>query len=78
MHSNDAFETWCFINHLALSIAYRVLNTIKKNGLTNKYSLKDAMAYLSRIEKINIGDVWHTTEYTKQAKTICSKLGLSL
>jgi transposase len=78
MHSDDAFETWCFINHLALIISYRVFNTIKKAGLTNRYSLKDAMAFLSRIEKLNIGGVWHTSEYTKQAVQFCSKLGLSL
>jgi len=78
MHSNDAFETWCFINHLALTVSYRVLNIIKKAGLTNRYSLKDAMAFLSRIEKIKIGDSWHTTEHTKQAQKFCSKLDLVL
>ena len=78
MHTNDAFETWCFINHLALTVSYRVLNTIKMNGLTGQYSLKDAIAYLSRIEKLKIGEVWLTTEHTKQAKLFCSKLGLVL
>ena len=78
MQSSDAFETWCFINHLALVVSYRVLSVIKQAGLTNRYSLKDAMTFLSRIEKIKIGDSWFTTEYTEQAKTFCSKLGLSL
>ncbi|MDR1110135.1 MAG: transposase, partial [Deltaproteobacteria bacterium] len=33
MHSDESFEAWCFINHIALTLAYRVLNTLKDKNL---------------------------------------------
>jgi transposase len=76
MHSDTAFEAWCFINHIALTLAYRVLNSLKEKNLTNRYSLKDIMVYLSKIQKIKIGDTWKTAEFTKKTRIVCEKLGL--
>jgi len=78
MHSDASFEAWCFINHIALILAYRVLNIIKKAGLTSVYSLRDIMVYLSRIQKIKVGPVWKTTEYTLKAQKVCNKLGFEV
>ena len=78
MHSDVSFEAWCFINHISLTLAYRVLNAIKIAGLTSTYSLRDIMSYLSRIQKIKIIDDWKTTEYTSMAKKVCDKLGITL
>jgi hypothetical protein len=75
MHNDEAFEAWCFINHLALILAYRVLNTLKAKSVAKKYSMKDAMSYLSKIEKVKIGQKWVFAEYTKYAKNLCAKLG---
>jgi len=78
MHSDISFEAWCFINHISLTLAYRVLNTIKKAGLTSTYSLRDIMTYLSRIQKVKIMDDWKTSEYTRIVKKACDKLGIKL
>jgi transposase len=78
MHSDTAFEAWCFINHIALTIAYRVLNSLKEKNLTNRYSLKDIMVYLSKIQKIKIGGSWTTAEFTKNTRIVCEKLDLAI
>ena len=78
MHSDTSFEAWCFINHIALVLAYRILNAIKQAGLTSIYSLRDIMVYLSRIQKIRIGPLWKTAEYTSKAKKVCDKLGFPI
>jgi transposase len=78
MHSDMSFETWCFINHISLTLAYRVLNTLKEKNLTNRFSLKDVMTYLSKIQKVKIGQVWKTAEYTKKTQKICENLGFSI
>jgi hypothetical protein len=78
MHSDEGFEVWCFINHIALTIVYRVLNMLKGVKLTGHYSLQDVVAFLSRIMVVQIDGQWRMAEYTKHAKTLCDKLGLSI
>ena len=78
MHSDASFEAWCFINHIALILAYRILNIIKQAGLTSTYSLRDIMVYLSHIQKIKIGPIWKTAEYTSKAQKVCDKLGFKI
>lgn len=78
MHSDEAFEGWCFINHIALTIAYRVLNMLKSADLTSRYSLQDVVAFLSRIMVVKIDGQWWMAEYSKYAKTLCEKIGLSI
>jgi transposase len=78
MRSDISFETWCFINHIALTLAYRVLNTLKEKNLTDRFSLKDIMTYLSKIQKVKIGQGWKTAEYTKKTQKICENLGFSI
>jgi len=78
MHSNEGFEGWCFINHIALTIAYRVLNALKDAKLSSRFSLADVVAFLSRITVVEVDGVWRMAEYTLQAKVLCEKLGLSI
>jgi transposase len=78
MHSDEAFEGWCFINHIALTIAYRVLNMLKSVKLTGKYSLHDVVTFLSRIMVVQLDGQWRMAEYTKYAKTLCEKIGLTI
>jgi transposase len=78
MHSDESFEAWCFINHIALTIAYRILNTLKAKGLTKRFSLKDIITYLSKIHKIKFGQDWKIAEYTKKTSAICELLGFDI
>jgi len=78
MHSDVGFEGWCFVNHIALAVVYRVLNALKVAKLSSKYSLADVVAFLSRICVVEVDGVWCVAEYTKQAKALCKKLGLSM
>jgi hypothetical protein len=78
MQSNESFEAWCFINHIALTLTYRVLNTLKEKNLTARFSFKDIMTYLSKVEKVKIGQEWKIAEFTKKTSSICGLLGFSL
>jgi transposase len=78
MHTDESFEAWCFINHIALILAYRVLNTLKDKNLTSRFSFKDIMTYLSKIQKIRIGQEWKTAEFTKKASSICELIGFAV
>ncbi|MCL2291489.1 MAG: transposase [Candidatus Bathyarchaeota archaeon] len=78
MHSGVGFEGWCFINHVALCVVYRVLNALKEANLSCEYSLQDVVEYLSCICVVEVDGVWRMAEYTKQAKTLCKKLGLTM
>jgi transposase len=78
MHSDESFEAWCFINHIALTLAYRVLNTLKDKNLAARFSFKDIMVYLSKVQKIKIGQKWKTAEYTKKTGTICESIGFAV
>jgi hypothetical protein len=40
MNSDESFEAWCFINHIALTLEYRVLKNLKEKGFTNRFHLK--------------------------------------
>jgi hypothetical protein len=69
MHTDESFEAWCFINHIALTLAYLVINTLKEKDLTNRFLLKEVMTFLSKVEKVKIGQEWKNTEYTKKPIT---------
>jgi hypothetical protein len=78
MHTDESFEVWCFVNHIALTLTYRVLNTLKEKNLTARFSFKDIMTYLSKIQKIKIGQEWKTAEFTKKTNSICELIGFSV
>jgi transposase len=78
MHNDSSFECWCFLNHISLVMAYRVMNILWKEKLVSKYSLKDIFTDLGTIFKIRINKKWTTLEVTKKEIELCKKLGFSI
>lgn len=78
MHSDTAFEAWCFINHISLILGYRILNTLKRNNLLKTNSLKDVTAILSKIRKSKINGIWRTHETTKKVMELVKKLNFNI
>jgi transposase len=68
MQSKESFESWVFINHIALILYYRLLTRIKQASLLKQYSPKDILIRLIRIQKIHIQGSWVTSEIN--AKTL--------
>ena len=62
MQSDEAFETWVFINHLATMMYYKIFNVIKSKDKLGTISPKDLLMRLARISKVNIGNEWINTE----------------
>lgn len=57
MHSDNGFEAWAFINHIATMLYYKVFTIIKSKGKLNNLSPKDLLLKLTRIFKIKINGI---------------------
>jgi hypothetical protein len=49
MHSDNAFEAWTFLNHLATMLYYKIFILLKEKKKLNNMSPKDLLLRLSRI-----------------------------
>ena len=78
MRSNEAMETWLFINHLALIFYYRLYNRLKKHNLLKKYSPKDVLMHLETIKKVKINDTWLNAEVPTKSKNVLLKLQIPM
>ncbi len=71
-------EGWMFVNFISLLIYYQIYNSLLKNEMLKKYSVKDIIMHLSRIYKAKIGDKWQIAEIPKQSKIVMDKLNLKI
>ena len=55
IHSDNGFESWAFINHIATMLYYKVFTMIK--GKLNNLSPKDLLLKLTHIFKIKINGI---------------------
>ncbi len=78
MQSNESFEAWMFINHIALLLYYRLYGRLKKANLLKSYSPKDVLLRLSRIQKIYIKNSWETSEVNSKTLKLIKKLELPI
>lgn len=76
MHSDESFEAWMFINHIALLLYYRLYALIKEADLLKTYSPKDVLLRLCRIQKIHLKNSWVTSEINSKTQNLIKKLGL--
>lgn len=78
MQSKEGFEAWVFINHIALLLYYRLLAHLKKADLLKKYSPKDILIRLTRIQKIHIKNSWVTSEVNAKTLKLLKTLELTV
>ena len=64
-------EGWMFVNFIAMILYYRLYNEPVGRDLLSKYSPKDVLEHLARVQKLKTGDECVTTEIPK-AKRIYS------
>lgn len=74
MRSNEAMETWLFVNHLALIFYYRLYKRLVEHNLIKKYSPKDIIMHLDTIKKVKINDSWLDAEIPSKSKNILLKI----
>ncbi len=78
MQSNESFQAWAFINHIALLLYYRLFALLKKAELLQKYSPKDIIQRLTVIKKVQIKKSWHTSEINSKTEKILKAMGLPI
>src|SRR5260221_2834012 len=78
MQSDESFESWVFINHIALLMYYRIIELLKKNNLLKSVSPQDLLNKLSRINKLNINGNWKTSEINSKSLEIFKKLNIAV
>lgn len=78
MRSNEAMQTWLFINHIALIFYYRIYNRLKKHDLLKKYSPQDILNHLANIKKISINGNWVNAEVASKSKKILQKIKITM
>ena len=79
MHSDETLESCLFVNHLALAMAYRVYNRLKKQGMLKKYAVTQTLEQiLSKVMVTNVGDGWTLEPAPKACRDALTAMGLSL
>ena len=79
MHSDETLESCLFVNHLALAMAYRVYNELKKRGMLKKYAVTQTLEQiLSKVMVTNVGDGWTLEPAPKACRDALTAMGLSL
>lgn len=77
LDSERAVETWAFINHISMMLAHRIYSRLRECGISEEFTVTDAIQYLSYIKNIKINDTWVTGEITSGVRVLSEKLGLS-
>lgn len=78
MQSDESFEAWVFINHLATMMYYKIFNLIKSKDKLGKISPKDLILRLTRVTKLRIGTQWITAEIPNSSNTIFKALDITV
>lgn len=78
MQNESNLEGWMFINHIALTLYYKIYNVLLKKELLTKYTPIDILDYLSTIKKIKINGNWELAEVPRKVKDITQLLDISI
>ncbi len=78
MRGDSELEGWEFINFIALLLYYEVYMLLVSKDLLSKYSPKDVILHLARVQKLKIGTNWHHAEIPKKSRILIEKLEINM
>lgn len=78
MRGDSELEGWEFINFIALLLYYKVYMLLVSKNLLSKYSSKDVILHLARVQKLRIGTNWHRAEIPKKSRILIEKLEIDI
>lgn len=78
MRDDYQMEGWMFVNFLAMMLYYRLYNELVGRDMLSKYSPKDVLEHLARVQKLKIGDEWVTTEIPKKSRAVIERLKIPI
>ena len=76
--TNEQAEAWALLNHLSLTMFYRLYAAIHNTQLPAKWTPETIMAIASNINRIRINNQWHTSETSKPDQTILNQIGITI
>ncbi|MBR6022495.1 MAG: transposase [Kiritimatiellae bacterium] len=77
MHGDDTLEGCLFLNHLALLVAYKVHERLRKTGGLGRYAAVKMLGnYLWDVRKSNAGGTWQLEPIPKSSRKAILALGL--
>ena len=78
MRGDSELEGWEFINFIALLLYYEVYMLLVSKELLSKFSPKDVILHLARVQKLRIGTNWHIAEIPKKSRILIKKLEINM
>ena len=76
--SNEKIEAWAFLNHISLMMFYSLYKKLLDTKLVTKYSPEEVISIAKNINKIQINDMWVTSEVSKADLALLTTLGVNL
>lgn len=78
VRNRESLEGWMFVHYLAMLMWYRIERKLKEKRKEEKYSPRDTIEMLSRIQKLKVGEQWVMGEYPKKYEEVLRKLGVCI
>ena len=78
LQSEQAVESWAFINHISLMLVYRVYVIIKKTGFTFEFSVQDLITHLKYIQRLKKNNSWVSGEISGKTQKLLDKLQIHI
>ena len=78
LQSEQAVESWAFINHISLMLVYRAYVLIKNAALTSEFSVRDLIIHLKYIQRLKINNSWVSGEISSKTQKLLDKLQIHI
>ena len=78
MQSEQALETWMFINMVAMHWYYELRQRMVDSKLIEKYSPRDMIKIMGRLRSVYVNGKWHTTELTSKEQRLLTAIGIDV
>jgi transposase len=78
VRDNAQMEGWLFVNFIALQFYYSVYRHLMEKDLLKKYSVKDVLMHLSRVQRLKINEEWVLAEVPKRSGVLAGKLEMRI
>ena len=78
MQSQQALETWMFINIVAMHWYYELRQRMIDTKLIERYSPRDMIKMMGRLRSVYVNGKWHTTELTSKEQRLLTTVGIDI
>ena len=78
MRDDYQLNGWVFVNFISLILYYRIYNLLMEHDALKKYSPKDVIEHLERVNMLKIGDEWKISEIPKKTRILIEQLDIHI